>query len=145
MEEKKFPLIFLISMSFLLLSCSTLVERRDEHIFQYQVYDLEYEQVIYVGVCLTLEKEKNNPQYIVYENAEIKELYEKYGIESLINEFTAWYYSQTVSSEWIVLSTQTTIPWNVNTKKYIIYLALRNNYVVFLDDESGYISFEKQL
>lgn len=145
MEEKKFPLIFLISMSFLLLSCSTLVERRDEHIFQYQVYDLEYEQVIYVGVCLTLEKEKNNPQYIVYENAEIKELYEKYGIESLINEFTAWYYSQTVSSEWIVLSTQKTIPWNVNTKKYIIYLALRNNYVVFLDDESGYISFEKQL
>lgn len=145
MEEKKFPLIFLISMSFLLLSCSTSVERRDEHIFQYQVYDLEYEQVIYVGVCLTLEKEKNNPQYIVYENAEIKELYEKYGIESLLNEFTAWYYSQTVSSEWIVLSTQKTIPWNVNTKKYIIYLALRNNYVVFLDDESGFISFEKQL
>lgn len=46
-------------------------------------------------------------------------------------------------TEWTLRLTKRNILWNVTAERYIIYLALRNNYIVYVDDESGYISFDK--
>ena len=143
MGEKKFHLIYLISVLCLLGACSRNFEQTTDYFYQYQIYDLVYDHALYVGVCLTIEDDKNHPQNIVYEVDEIKEYYEKYGIEVLINEYCEWYYEQINPTEWTLRLTKRNVLWNVTAERYIIYLALRNNYIVYVDDESGYISFAK--
>ena len=61
----------------------------------------------------------------------------------LINEYCEWYYEQINPTEWTLRLTKRNVLWNVTAERYIIYLALRNNYIVYVDDESGYISFDK--
>ena len=144
MEAKKYPLIYLISLLFIWGSCSKPHEQTSVSMFQYQLYDLEYNHTLYIGVSYVCGDEKNNPQYIVCEIDDIKELYELYGIDSLLTEFKSWHYHQNNPTQWTLPYTQKTISWNDASERYIIYLALRNNYVVYRDDETGYLCFDKQ-
>ena len=144
MEATKFPLIYLISYLCLFGSCAKSNKQTLVDWHQYQVYDLVYNDTLYAGVCLVLDNpDRNDPKYIVYEVNAIKEYYERYGIDTLLNEFVDWHYNHIDPTDWTLNLTHQTIPWNTTLKKYIIYLALRNNYVVCMDDESGYLRFEK--
>lgn len=109
---------------------------------QYQICDVVYDNAIYVGVCFINEKDKDQPQYIVYEVNDIKEYYDTYGIETLLNEYNEWCLHSANLSGNLRLG-QKSIPWNTTTERYVIYLALRNNYVVYIDDESGFLCFKK--
>jgi len=142
MEAKKFQIIYLISIVWFLGACSTLSKHAMEYMLQYQICDVVYDNAIYVGVCFINEKDKDQPQYIVYEVNDIKEYYDTYGIETLLNEYNEWCLHSANLSGNLRLG-QKSIPWNTTTERYVIYLALRNNYVVYIDDESGFLCFKK--
>ena len=98
---------------------------------------------MYVGVSYVYGENRDNPQYIVYEIEAIKEFYSTYGIDTLLNEYLSWYYHKGDSIEWTIQKTKKTILWNDMVERYIIYLALRENYIVYIDDESGYLCVNK--
>ena len=143
MEVKKYHLIYLISSLYLFCSCS----KSHEHIavwdwHEYKIYDLAYNNTLYIGVCVGWD-DKNNPQNIVYEVDAIKEYYETYGADTLLSEFIKSYDNTIEPIEWKLVLTHKTVPWDIITQKYIIYLALRNGYNVCIDDETGYLLYDK--
>ena len=143
METKRFQTICLISIVWFWGACSKpSAQATSSHMFQYQICDIAYDNTLYVGVCFINEKDIHQAQYIVSEVNEIKEYYKKYGIETLLNEYNEWYLHPSNSLGTFRLGGKS-IPWNTTTERYLIYLALRNNYVVYIDDESGYLCFEK--
>ena len=144
MVDKKYPLIVLISCLCSFYSCSTCLEQTEEHLYQYQTYDLVYNKIVYIGVGFITGSERNQPQYIVHEVEEIKECYDLYGIDTLLHDFTSWYYQQKHPSKWTIVASGKEIPWNDRAENCIIYLALRNDYSVYRDDESGYLCFERR-
>jgi hypothetical protein len=143
METKRFQTICLISIVWFWGACSKpSAQATSSHMFQYQICDIAYDNTLYVGVCFINEKDIHQAQYIVSEVNEIKEYYKKYGIETLLNAYNEWYLHPSNSLGTFRLG-EKCIPWNTTTERYLIYLALRNNYVVYIDDESGYLCFEK--
>lgn len=142
MGAKKFQIIYLISIVWFWGACSNPSKHAMEYMLQYQICDVVYDNAIYVGVCFINEKDKDQPQYIVYEVNDIKEYYDTYGIETLLNEYNEWCLHSANLSGNLRLG-QKSIPWNTTTERYVIYLALRNNYVVYIDDESGFLCFKK--
>lgn len=110
--------------------------------YEYSKYDLSCDGVIYVGVSQNCIENKQQQEFIVYEVPQIKEYYIQHGIESLLSEFSKWYYSPAKKEDlnWI---SQDLVPWNPNTERYVIYLAIINGYRVTQDCESGYLEFDQ--
>lgn len=147
MEAKKFLKSILSSITLCLLACSNLQKSQiEDYYFDYQIYDLYYEGVLYVGVHNPNHKWEDDPQDRIYPIESVKLYYEQYGIDTLLHNFCGWYYSQeqlTEQSQWNIQDA-VYVPWSNELQQYIIYLALRNGYRVLHDCESGYLLFWNQ-
>ena len=137
-------------ISLMVQSCSNGKVTNDNRWREYQIYDLSYNGRLYVGVCQYCVTETQHPQFIVYEIKAIKDYYSKYGMDSLLDEFAKWYYSNSRVDDgegvfvWTLPQTNgVDVPWSPLAERYLIYLAIRNGYHAIEDCESGYLYFEK--
>ena len=147
MAEKTLASI-LSSIVIFLQSCSVGINsnQSEQNCYEYSKYDLSYEGIVYTGVCQNCTEDKQQPQYIVHEIPQIKAFCTLYGIDSLLSNFTGWYYTATMDNftYWQMSESPTdTISWNSTTETYIIYMAIVNGYKVSQDCESGYLYFSK--
>lgn len=117
---------------------------------EYKKYDLPYNGIVYVGICMNHNPDSLHPQYILYEYPEITKCYKQCGIDSLLKNYVHWYHSDIVdlnkkdSVFWTLPDTSATeVRWSVLVERYIIYLAIVNGYQAIQDCETGYLHFNK--